>query len=132
MILREPVRKWTRSVSVSPNSFRCRPSGAPALTRYVSTIVQFELGYRIMTLVTTKITCEELERLKSKAASAFRDAQGVRFSRDVSIYEDAELYREWNQLVFSVIKHLLVGHDGDACPAGSRPIIRARKPEIQL
>jgi hypothetical protein len=82
--------------------------------------------------VTTKITCEELERLKSKAASAFLEAQGVRFSRDVSVYEDAELYREWNQLVFSVIKHLLVGHDGDACPAGSRPIIRAKRPEIQL
>src|SRR5579859_4993513 len=132
MILREPVRKRTRSLSVRPDCWRCRPSGALAITWYVGTIVQFGLGYRIMTLVTTKINCEELERLKSRAASAFLEAQGVRFSRDVSIYEDAELYREWNQLVFSVIKHLLVGHDGDACPAGSRPIIRARKPEIQL
>jgi len=103
-----------------------------AITWYQRTIVQFELGYRIMTLVTTTINCEELELLKSKAASAFLEAQGVRFSRDVSVYEDAELYREWNQLVFAVIKHLLVGHDGDACPAGSRPIIRAKRPEIQL
>lgn len=85
-----------------------------------------------MTLVTSTITCEELDRLKSKAASAFLEAQRVRFSRDVSIYEDAELYREWNQRMFSVIKHLLVGHDGDACPAGSRPIIKGKRAEIQL
>ena len=85
-----------------------------------------------MTLVTTKIACEELDGLKCKAASAFLEAKRVRFSRDVSIYEDAELYCEWDRRIFSVMKHLLVGHDGDACPAGGQPIIRARRPEIRL
>ena len=85
-----------------------------------------------MTLVTTKITCEELDRLKCKAASAFLEAKRVRFSKDVSIYEDAELSCEWDRRTFSVIKHLLVGHDGDACPAGGRPIIGARRPQIEM
>jgi hypothetical protein len=79
-----------------------------------------------------KITCEELERFRNEAASAFLEAKSIRYSRDVSIYEDAELYREGHRRIYALIKHLLVGHDGSACPAGDRPIVRASNPELRL
>jgi hypothetical protein len=82
--------------------------------------------------MTVKITCEELDRIKQDAASAFLEAKRIRLSRDVSIYEDAELSREWHRRIHALIKHLLVGHDGKACPAGDRPIVRAAKPEMLL
>ncbi len=82
--------------------------------------------------MTAKITCEELDRFKNAADSAFLDAKKIRYSRDVSIYEDAELCREWHRRIYALIKHLLVGHDGNACPAGDRPIVRANKPELRM
>ena len=75
--------------------------------------------------MTAKIKCEELERCKRDAASAFLDAKRIRLSRDVSIYEDTELCREGHRRVYILIKHLLVGHDGSACPAGDQPIVTA-------
>jgi hypothetical protein len=80
--------------------------------------------------MTAKPVCRELERFKHEAASAFLEANRIRISRDVSIYEDAELCREGNRRIYALIKHLLVGHDGGACPAGDRPIVRATKPEL--
>jgi hypothetical protein len=80
--------------------------------------------------MTAKITCEELDRFKRDAASAFLEAKRIRFARDVSIYEDAELCEEWHRKIYALIKHLLVGHDGRACPAGDRPIVRAGKPAL--
>jgi hypothetical protein len=82
--------------------------------------------------MTAKIACEELDRFKRDAASAFLEAKRIRFSRDISIYEDAELCRECHRRIYALIKHLLVGHDGNACPAGDRPIVRASKPERRL
>ena len=85
-----------------------------------------------MTLMATKVTCDELTRLNRAAASAFLAAKRIRLSRDVSIFEDAELCREWDRKIYAVIRHLLVGHDGNACPAGDRPIAKASKREVRL
>ena len=82
--------------------------------------------------MTGKITCKELDRFKYDATSAFLKAKKTRFSRDLSIYEDAELCRESHRRIYALIKHLLVGHEGNACPAGDRPIVRATRPALQL
>jgi hypothetical protein len=82
--------------------------------------------------MTAKITCEELDRFKRDAASAFLKAKKTRFSRDVSIYEDAEFCGEWHRRIYALIGHLLVGHEGNACPAGDRPIVSAKKPALRL
>lgn len=73
--------------------------------------------------------CNELDRFRCEAASALLEAKRIRLSRDVSIYEDAELCREGHRRICALIVHLLVGHDGRACPAGDRPIVTATKPE---
>jgi len=67
--------------------------------------------------------CEELERIKREAACVFRELKRIRRSRDISFLEDAELNREKRKCLHAVLKHLLVGHDGQPCPAGSRPIV---------
>ena len=79
--------------------------------------------------MTAKIRCKELDLLNRAAASAILEAKRIRLSRDVSIYEDAELGREGQRRIYALITHLLVGHDGHACPAGDRPIVTAIKPE---
>jgi hypothetical protein len=71
-------------------------------------------------------TCEELERCRRDAAAALLEAKKVRRTRDLTIYEDAELSRESHRRIDALIKHLLAGHNGDPCPAGDRPIVRAR------
>jgi len=71
--------------------------------------------------------CAELERLKSESASAFFEAKRIRLSRDVSIREDFEMSREGHRRIYALIRHLLVGHDGKACPAGDRPIVSPNK-----
>jgi hypothetical protein len=76
--------------------------------------------------MSAKAPCEELDRVKHEAASAFLEAKQIRLSRDVSIFEDAELSREWHRRIYVIIRHLLVGHDGKACPAGDRPIVSTR------
>jgi len=94
--------------------------------------------------MTAKISCKELDLLKRAAASAILEAKRIRLSRDVSIYEDAELCREGHRIsiyedaelcreghrrIDILIKHLLVGHAGSACPASDRPIVTAAKSE---
>jgi hypothetical protein len=76
--------------------------------------------------------CNELDRFRSEAASALLEAKRIRLSRDVSIYEDTELCREGHRRICALITHLLVGHDGHACPAGDRPIVTATKPELWM
>jgi hypothetical protein len=99
---------------------------------YGSTIVWLDADYRITTRMTAKIRCTELDLLKRAAASAILEARRIRLSRDVSIYEDAELCREGHRRIYALIKHLLVGHDGSACPAGERPIVAGTKPELRV
>jgi hypothetical protein len=75
--------------------------------------------------MTATAKCEALEGLRSDAVAALCEAKKIRRSRDVSIYEDAELSRESHRRIDALIKHLLAGHDGLPCPAGDRPIVRA-------
>jgi hypothetical protein len=82
--------------------------------------------------MSAKAPCEELDRVKHEAASAFIEAKKIRLSRDVSIFEDAELSREWHRRIYAIIRHLLVGHDGNACPAGDRPIVRTTAAGLRL
>jgi hypothetical protein len=70
-----------------------------------------------------KTSCPELERLKESAASTFEEARKIRYSRDVSIFEDHQMCRDGLSAIHAIIKHLLVGHEGCACPAGDRPIV---------
>jgi hypothetical protein len=79
--------------------------------------------------MTRKQVCPELERLKFESSSAILEAKRIRLSRDVSIHEDFEMNREGHLRIYALIKHLLAGHDGHACPAGDRPIVNPRKPE---
>jgi hypothetical protein len=67
--------------------------------------------------------CEEHDRLRADAIAALAEAKRVRRDRDVSFEEDAELSREAYRRTDALLKHLLVGHDGEPCPAGSRPIV---------
>ena len=67
--------------------------------------------------------CEELCRMKREAARALCEAKRIRRTKDLTFKEDAELCRDGHQRIEEVLKHLLVGHDGEPCPAGKRPIV---------
>ena len=67
--------------------------------------------------------------MRFESTSAFLEAKRIRLSRDVSIREDFEMSREGHRRIYALIRHLLVGHDGNACPAGDRPIVSPSKPE---
>ena len=67
--------------------------------------------------------CEELKALKCEAGAVLRRLRHIRRSRDLSFYEDAELTRLKHASVNAVVKHLLVGHAGQPCPSGERPIV---------
>lgn len=67
--------------------------------------------------------CELLERLKREAVQAILSAKKIRWSKDVSLYEDGEITRDQRCTIDAFIAHLLAGHDGKPCPSGDRPII---------
>ena len=79
--------------------------------------------------------CEELNRIRLEAVSAFQAAKETRRSRDLSFQEDVELSRDEHRKIDDLLKHLLSGHDGLPCPAGDRPIIgivpTAKRPLIK-
>jgi hypothetical protein len=66
--------------------------------------------------------CEELKTLKREAVHVFREVRKIRRSRDVSFYEDAELNLEKHNSIKAVLKHLLVGHEGNPAPEGTDPL----------
>ena len=66
--------------------------------------------------------CIELDELKGAAMSVFREVRAIRRSRDLSFEEDVDLNGRKRASVHSVLKHLLVGHGGQPCPGGTRPI----------
>ena len=70
--------------------------------------------------------CDELKALKYEAAHVLRNLRRIRRSRDLSFLEDAELTRVKHASINAVVKHLLVGHQGQPCPAGERPIVKAK------
>ena len=72
--------------------------------------------------------CEELKALKCEAGAVLRRLRLIRRSRDVSFYEDAELTRLKHASINKVVKHLLVGHNGQPCPSGERPIVSSIAP----
>jgi len=54
------------------------------------------------------------------AFAAVAEARRIRRSRE----EDLRLSRDEHAQLDRVITHLLVGHEGQPCPAGGRPIVR--------
>jgi hypothetical protein len=74
--------------------------------------------------VTEQHSCEELDRLIREAFATLSEVRRARRSRDIWFQEDLRLSREEHAQVYRVIKHLLVGHEGQPCPAGERPIVR--------
>jgi hypothetical protein len=67
--------------------------------------------------------CEELKVLKHNAARVLREVKKIRRSRDISILEDAALNQHKHKTLHLVLKHLLVGHGGKPCPAGTKPVV---------
>ncbi len=82
--------------------------------------------------MTAKIRCKEPDILKRAAASAILEVKRIRLSRDVLVYQVAELCREEQRRIYALVQHLLVGHDGSACPVGDRPVVTATKPELRV
>jgi hypothetical protein len=71
----------------------------------------------------SKVVCEEHNRLRHEAVTAVLEARRIRWSKDLSFYQDSELSRDEHQKIDALLKHLLVGHDGKPCPSGDRPIV---------
>ena len=71
-----------------------------------------------------QLSCEELGLLIRGAFAAVAETRRIRRSRDVWFQEDLRLSRDEHAQLDRVIKHLLVGHEGQPCPAGGRPIVR--------
>jgi hypothetical protein len=71
-----------------------------------------------------QLSCEELGLLIRGAFAAMAEARRIRRLRDVWFQEDLRLSRDEHAQLDRVIKHLLVGHEGQPCPAGGRPIVR--------
>jgi len=67
--------------------------------------------------------CEDMKNLRRNAACVLREVKKIRRSRDLSFFEDAALNHWKYENLQQVLKHLLVGHDGQPCPAGPRPIV---------
>ncbi|MEQ1353647.1 MAG: hypothetical protein ABLT11_06495 [Candidatus Acidiferrum sp.] len=71
--------------------------------------------------------CEELNKLRLDALCVFREVKRIRRSRDLNFFEDADLNSQKYESLTILIKHLLAGHNGHPCPAGSRPIVTASR-----
>ena len=71
--------------------------------------------------------CELLEKLKREAVESILGAKKLRWSKDVSLYEDSEIARDQRAKIDAFISHLLAGHDGQPCPCGDRPIVGGRR-----
>jgi hypothetical protein len=67
--------------------------------------------------------CVELDELRSAAVSVLREVRAIRRSRDLSFEQDVDLHWRKRASIHSVLKHLLVGHGGQPCPGGKRPIV---------
>jgi hypothetical protein len=72
----------------------------------------------------SRVVCEEHNRLRDEAVTAVLEARRIRWNSDLSFYQDSELSRDEHQKIDALLKHLLVGHDGNPCPCGDRPIVR--------
>jgi hypothetical protein len=70
-----------------------------------------------------KFVCAEHDRLRQEAVAAVLEAKRIRWSKDLSFYQDSELSHDQHRKIDALLKHLLVGHDGKPCPSGDRPIV---------
>ena len=68
-------------------------------------------------------SCEVLNKLHLEATGVIQQVRRIRRSRDLNFFEDADLNGLKHDSLTALIKHLLVGHNGGPCPAGSRPIV---------
>jgi hypothetical protein len=71
--------------------------------------------------------CEELNKLRVDALCVLREIKRIRRSRDLNFFEDADLNSQKHDSLTVLIKHLLAGHHGQPCPAGSKPIVTGAK-----
>jgi hypothetical protein len=90
---------------------------------YRSTVAALYINRKMRAPIERPTMCEDLLALKRNALRALRRIKQIRRSRDLSFYEDADLTREKHASLHSVLRHLLVGHQGRPCPAGDRPIV---------
>jgi hypothetical protein len=67
--------------------------------------------------------CEQLQALTRDAARVLRELKRIRRAKDISVFEDVALTEHKHQSLHQVLKHLLVGHNGQPCPAAPRPIV---------
>jgi hypothetical protein len=67
--------------------------------------------------------CEDLKALRRDASRVLREVKKIRRARDVSFFEDAALNQAKHNSLHLVLKHLMIGHHGQPCPAGLRPIV---------
>ena len=68
-------------------------------------------------------SCKELNKLHLEATGVIQEVRRIRRSRDLNFFEDADLNGLKHDSLTALIKHLLAGHGGEPCPAGSRPIV---------
>jgi hypothetical protein len=71
----------------------------------------------------SKVVCEEHNRLRDEAVAAVLEARRIRWNSDLSFYQDSELSHDQHRKIDALLKHLLVGHEGQPCPGGDRPIV---------
>ena len=73
-------------------------------------------------------SCEELNKLRLNSLCVFQEVKRIRRSRDLNFFEDADLNSQKYESLTVLIKHLLAGHQGRPCPAGTRPIVTTANP----
>jgi hypothetical protein len=91
--------------------------------KYRSTVARFSFRHRMRAPEQCKSMCNDLKALKRDASRVLREVKKIRRSRDVSFFEDAALNQAKHDCLHLVLKHLLVGHNGQPCPAGPRPVV---------
>ncbi len=72
-----------------------------------------------------KVKCGELQRLEREVILAVLETKRIGRFADLG-RDKAHVRQEGDEKIYALIKHLLVGHGGQPCPAGARPIISAQ------
>ena len=86
-------------------------------------------SYTYYFVITAKPCAKNLassRRMPSRRLLKLNEFEGT---ENLSFHEDAELSCEGYRRIDALIKHLLVGHDGEPCSDGDRPIVRSAESE---
>src|SRR5258707_7672282 len=94
--------------------------------KYRSTVATFSLRHRMRAPQKCNCMCEDLTALRRNAARVLREVKRIRRSRDVPFFEDAALNQAKHSSLHLVLKHLMIGHNGQPCPAGPRPVVNPK------